>query len=156
MDKAKVYKMMRDMRIKYFVPADYKEETEIDFLVKAIIDRTAANEALETIHYKYKLERIKEDKKSNEEERKKTDLLIALENSKSFASTHTVISELQNIDEWSFEEKEILFQIALDNSQIRYILQDIDVKTFYKKLLKSVKTIKSPMQEVKDIIESGD
>ncbi|MFQ8602351.1 MAG: HAD family hydrolase [Anaerovoracaceae bacterium] len=156
MDKAKVYKMMRDMRIKYFVPADYKEETEIDFLVKAIIDRTAANEALETIHYKYKLERIKEDKKSNEEERKKTDLLIALENSKSFASTHTVISELQNIDEWSFEEKEILFQIALDNSQIRYILQDIDVKTFYKKLLKSVKTIKAPMQEVKDIIESGD
>lgn len=72
-------------------------------------------------------------------------MLIALENSKSFASTHTVINELQNIDEGSFEEKEILFQITLDNSQIRYILQDIDVKTFYKKLLKSVKTIKFPI-----------
>ena len=40
-DKTKVYKMMRDERIKYFAPADYKEGTELDFLVKSIIDRTA-------------------------------------------------------------------------------------------------------------------
>lgn len=155
-DKAKVYKMMRDGRIKYFAPADYTEGTELDLLVKAIINRTAANEALETFHYNYKIERIKADKGSNEEERKKTDLLIALENSRSFASTHTLISELQEIDHWSFEEKEILFQNALNNSQVCYILRDLDVAAFYKKLLKGMKTITSDAQEVKNIIESDD
>ena len=133
-DKTKVSKMMRDGRIKYFAPADYREGTELDLLVKAIINRTAANEALETLHYKYKIERIKADKESNEEERKRTDLLISLENSGSFATTHSLISELQEIDDWSYEEKEILFQIALDNSQVRYILRDLDVETFYRKL----------------------
>ena len=154
MDKTKVYKMMRDGRIKYFAPADYTEGTELDLIVKAIIDRTAANEALETLHYKYKIERIKADKESNEEERKRTDLLIALENSRSFASTHSIISELQEIDNWPFDEKEILFKTALSNSQVRCILRDFDVATFYKKLLNSVKTISSAAQEVKNIIES--
>ncbi|MCI8418076.1 MAG: haloacid dehalogenase-like hydrolase [Lachnospiraceae bacterium] len=155
-DKTKVYKMMRDGRIKYFAPADYREGTELDLLVKAIINRTAANEALETLHYKYKIERIKADKESNEEERKRTDLLIALENSSSFATTHSLISELQEIDDWSYEEKEILFKIALDNSQVRYILRDLDVETFYTKLLKSMKIITSNVQAVKDILESDD
>ena len=40
-DKTKVYKMIRDNRIKFFAAADYNEDTEIDLLVKAIIDRTA-------------------------------------------------------------------------------------------------------------------
>ena len=38
--KEKVYKMMHDKRIKYFAPADYSEGSELDALVKAIIDRT--------------------------------------------------------------------------------------------------------------------
>ena len=155
-DKAKVYKMMRDGRIKYFAPADYREGKELDSLVKAIIKRTAANEALETLQYKYKIERIKADKESNEEERKKIDLLIALENSDSFATTHSLIRELQEINDWSYEEKEILFQIALANSQVRYILHDLDVETFYKKLLESMKTMTSNAQEINDILESGD
>lgn len=155
-DKTKVYKMMRDERIKYFAPADYNEGTELDFLVKSIIDRTAANEALETLHYKYKIERIKADKESSEETRKRTDLLIALENSSNFANTHTLIRELQEIDNWSFEEKEILFHIALSNSQVRYILRDSDVKTFYNSLLKSMKTMTLESQEVKHILESDD
>ena len=50
-DRAKVHKMMRDNRIKYFAPADYTEGTELDLLVKAILDRTAANEKLESIYY---------------------------------------------------------------------------------------------------------
>lgn len=155
-DKTKVYKMMRDGRIKYFAPADYRERTELDLLVKAIINRTSANEALEALYYKYKIERIKADKESNEEDRKRTDLLIALENSGSFATTHSLISELQEVDDWSYEEKEILFQIALDNSQVRYILRDLDVEAFYKKLLKSTKTMTSNAQEIKDILGSDD
>lgn len=46
-DKTKVYKMTRDNRIDYFVPADYSENTELDFLIKTIIDKTFFNELLE-------------------------------------------------------------------------------------------------------------
>lgn len=49
-DKRKVYQMMRERRIRFFAPADYSPEKELDRLVKAIIDRTAANEALEVLH----------------------------------------------------------------------------------------------------------
>ncbi|MBQ1642747.1 MAG: haloacid dehalogenase-like hydrolase [Oscillospiraceae bacterium] len=51
-DRSKVHKMMREDRIRYFVPGDYSEGSELDLLVKAIIDRTAANEILEREHYR--------------------------------------------------------------------------------------------------------
>lgn len=50
MDKTKVFKMIRDNRIRYYVPADYSEGSEIDTLVKAIVDKTAAYEVLEEKH----------------------------------------------------------------------------------------------------------
>ena len=43
--------MIQDKRIKYFAPADYTEGFELDRLVKAIIDKTAAYEVLENKHY---------------------------------------------------------------------------------------------------------
>ncbi len=49
-DKTKVHKMMRDRRIKYFVPADYREGGELDVLLKAIIDHTVTGEVLESIN----------------------------------------------------------------------------------------------------------
>ncbi len=48
--KDRVHKMLRDNRIRYFAPADYREGTELDNLVKAVIDKTAAYEKLETKH----------------------------------------------------------------------------------------------------------
>jgi 2-hydroxy-3-keto-5-methylthiopentenyl-1-phosphate phosphatase len=48
--KEKVQKMLRDRRIRYYAPADYTEGSELDTLVRQIIVRTAANEALETVH----------------------------------------------------------------------------------------------------------
>lgn len=49
-DKAKVYKMVRDNRIKYFAPADYSEGSALDTLAKRIILTTAEREKLENIH----------------------------------------------------------------------------------------------------------
>lgn len=49
-DRRKVCKMMAEGRIRFFAPADYSAGTELDRLVKAIIDRTAANEVLEDLH----------------------------------------------------------------------------------------------------------
>ncbi len=50
MNKERVHKMLRDNRIRYFAPADYRDGSELDCLVKAIIDKTAAYEKLETKH----------------------------------------------------------------------------------------------------------
>lgn len=49
-DKTKVFKMTRDNRIRYYVAADYSEGSEMDRLVKAIINKTAAYEVLEEKH----------------------------------------------------------------------------------------------------------
>ncbi|MBO5039681.1 MAG: haloacid dehalogenase-like hydrolase [Clostridia bacterium] len=50
-DKSRVHKMLAEDRIKYFAPADYREDSKLDSLVKAIIVRTAANEVLEERHF---------------------------------------------------------------------------------------------------------
>lgn len=51
-DKTKVYRMMNENRIRFFAAADYSEGSDMDTLVKSIIDRTVANERLERIHYR--------------------------------------------------------------------------------------------------------
>ena len=147
-DKSKVYKMMRDNRIRYFAPADYSEGTELDTLVKAIIDRTAANEVLESRHLAAQEERKQADKQSDEKEIAKTNLLIALENSDSFANTHTIIGKMKEIREWMPEEKEALCKIALANSQVLYILGDADVSAFYRRLLEDERKLSQAEKDV--------
>lgn len=154
-DKAKVYKMMRDGRIKYYMPADYSENSELDCLIKSIIDRTASNEVLENIYYQCKRENLEADKNNSEEEQKKMDLIMALENSRSFATTHTIIKDLQKYTDWSDEEKELLFDIAKNNKQVFYILGDIDVKAFYKKILKNIKSLNINAESIKEKIENS-
>lgn len=152
-DKSKVYKMMHDGRIKYYVPADYSEGTKLDSLVKSIINRTAANEALEDIYYQCKRENIESDKQSSEEERKKTDLIIALESSDSFATTHSKIRELNRFGNWTSDEKEALFTIAVENSQVFYILGDSDVKHFYQDLIQNSLSLSENAKKVEEQIE---
>ena len=79
-------------RIKYFAPADYTEGSTLDNLVKAIIIRTASNEALENIHYECKKEQVQEDAQKNYDENrgKRLDLIISLDASKSFETTHII------------------------------------------------------------------
>ncbi|MBQ4425256.1 MAG: haloacid dehalogenase-like hydrolase [Lachnospiraceae bacterium] len=55
-NRKKAYQMMQENRVKYFAPADYREGTEIEMLLQAIIDRTAGNERLESIHYRMRNE----------------------------------------------------------------------------------------------------
>lgn len=155
-DKAKVYKMMRDGRVRYYAPADYSEGTELDTLVKAILRRTAANEELESLHYIYKRECAEADRRSSAEERRKTDLLIALENSRTFATTHSVIAELQTVDAWTPEEREALLETALKNSQVYYILRDSDLSAFYRRLLGGAQPLSANAEAVREVLEQGE
>ena len=50
-NKKRVHKMIRDNRIRYYAPADYTEGSELDELIRLIINKTAANEVLEEKHY---------------------------------------------------------------------------------------------------------
>lgn len=152
LDKSKVYKMLRDNRIKYFAPADYTEGSELDDLVKAIIDRTVTNEILETIHYKCKEEQERRDLKNQNDilKKEKLDLIMSLNGSSSFATTHIIIEKLESYEEWDEEEKYMLIDVALKNTQVRYILNDIDVKKFYKAILK---TLPEENEKVKQIIK---
>lgn len=153
LDRTKVYKMMREGRIKYFAPADYSDGTQLDTLVKAIIDRTATNEALEEIHFQCKKENIDADKQNSEEEQEKTSLLIALEGSRSFARTHEIIKKLSRYNSWSSDEREVLFRIALDNSQVMYIINDTDVKLFYSRILRGIKHRTENAEKVQEMLE---
>ena len=58
--KEKVYRLMKNNRIRYFAPADYSEGGVLDGLLKAIIDKTAAYEKLEAKH----VENLEEMRKS--------------------------------------------------------------------------------------------
>ncbi len=49
-NKDRVHQMLRDNRVRYIAPADYTDGSELDGLLKAIIDKTAAYEVLQTKH----------------------------------------------------------------------------------------------------------
>lgn len=134
-DRRKVYKMMEDKRIKYFAPADYTDNSELDKLVKAIIDQTASNEKLMSVHFQCKQEQVDHNMNiDSHEDREKQKLILDLENSNSFKQTHSVISKLKQIKNWTREEKIQLQEIAKTNNQVSYIIDDDDVAEFYKSI----------------------
>ena len=55
-NKDKVYKMMQHHRIRYYAPADYTDGSDLDTVVKQIIQKTAAYEALEQQYVRNKYE----------------------------------------------------------------------------------------------------
>lgn len=149
-DKSKVFRMLDENRIKYYVPADYTEGSKLEKLVKQIIDRTISNEILEDFHFNCVAEKINETKGQSKDELRKEELIDKLEDSRSFANTHIVIEQLLEIKEWSENQKAKLFNIALENNQVTYILKDEDVKKFYSEICKNDSSEEA--MNIKDII----
>lgn len=133
-DKSKVFRMLDENRIKYYAPANYEEGSILEQLVQKIIDRTISNEVLEEFHFDCLLEKEDETRGQSEEELKKEELIDKLEDSGNFANTHAVIKQLSEINEWSLNQRNKLYKIALENTQVMYILKDTDVKEFYSML----------------------
>ena len=125
----------------------------LDELIKAIIDRTAKNEALESKFFDCKNEQIRVDRQNSDDQKEKIELLIELESSRSFASTHATVEKMRRIDTWTQEEREAIFEIALSNSQVRYIIGDLDVKRFYLGLLRNCQSLSEKAVEVKAMLE---
>lgn len=154
-DKTKVYNMIKDNRIKYFVPADYSQGSKLELLVKSIIERTAKNEILENEWIKCKKETIESYQSTTNEDRKKQNLIMRLKESGSFATTHSIIGDLVKVTNFSNEEKKELCQIALRNSQVRWVLQDEDVCGFYGALIQEDKELPIETEEIFKIIHKG-
>ena len=140
-DKTKVYNMITDNRIKFFAPADYTDQSELDILVKMIIDRTATNSKIDSLHFQYKNEVINADRVDDrdEDDKNKDKLIEGLRDSRSFAMTHQMVSELKKYNKWNDEQKEALCSILVDNSQVSWILGDEDVYDFYLDLVAGIK-----------------
>jgi len=151
-DKTKVYKMLHDNRIKFFAPANYTDGSDLDKLVKAIIIRTASNEVLEDIHYDCKNEQKQNQadtlKNNDREQEKRFNLILSLDASANFATTHEIMIELLTIENWTSEEIDKLLDIAINNHPVRYLLNDKDVNSFYKKIIKKMTKPNEKSQKV--------
>lgn len=149
--KNKVFKMIEENRIKYFTEADYTEGSELETLVKNIIDRTAANEILERKNAECLREMKSERTNKDEDYIKKEDLIDQLSESSSFSKTHEIIKKMSVIDSWEDQQIERILKIALTNNQVRYIIKDSDIKAFYEVICS--KPTSTFSQEIKDIIK---
>ena len=138
-------------RIKYFVPADYSEGYELDRLVKRIIDKTATNEILENKYYSNKKEA--EEHKSNQADGLKNNLINGLINSRSFASTHTIISKMNEIDSWNNLQLEQIYYAASSNGQVYSIITDSDIKLFLKTLLQKYKFRNEDTDRITELLD---
>lgn len=144
-DKKKVYKMMESHRIKYFTAADYSENSDLEKLVKNIILKTAENEKLEKrfVDCQKEVKQAKQQlyqrlEEKQEQEIKKTELINSLMTSRSFAMTHTIIKQLNDIDKWNDEQRELLCK-ATNNPQVDFVLMDDDVCAFFTRIVSETK-----------------
>ena len=80
--------------------------------------------------------------------------MIELESSRSFASTHSTVEKMRHVNTWTQEERESIFEIALNNSQVRYIIGDLDVKMFCLGLLQNSQNLSEKALEVKAMLEN--
>ena len=137
-DKTKVHKMIHDGRVKYYVPADYSEDSDLDILVKGIIDKTAANEKLEQISVNCKSETEEYFNSLSTEEILRNNLIIGLEDSGSYKATHTLVDAMRKVRGWSSSQKERILQAVVDNPQVNQIITDQDVFKFVQEIVDSV------------------
>lgn len=149
--KNKVFKMIEENRIKYFTEADYTEGSELEKLLKHIIDRTAANEVLERKSVECVKEMLNDRQNKDEKTIRKEDLIDQLRESPSFANTHVLIQQMSTLGAWDEDQIERILEIAYSNSQVKYILQDTDIKQFYQMIC--LKSDSSLSKEIKKLIE---
>ena len=129
------------------IKAEYEQK------IQELEQDKAKNEALESKFFDCKNEQIRVDRQNSDDQKEKIELLIELESSRSFASTHAAVEKMRRVDTWTQEEREAIFEIALSNSQVRYIIGDLDVKMFYLGLLRNCQSLSEKAMEVKAMLE---
>ncbi len=94
----------------------------------------------------------------NEEEAEKNRLIDELFNSSSFRTTHNIISQLDRFDDFTHEQTDRILTAYLSNTQVKWIITDPDVKSFFEKVTRGKENALDPdklRQIRKLIIEEG-
>ncbi len=80
-------------------------------------------------------------------------MILSLEDSGSFRTTHTIIAELRK-GNYYFSDIEIdwLLDIAIQNSQVNSILHDSDISRFYNDFLQKLDEKDERVQTIKKLI----
>jgi hypothetical protein len=152
-DKTKVFKIYKDGRIKLFAPANYSEGSEIDIMIKSIIDKISASASIEAYYFKCNDEAAHDNRTL--EEIDQDNLISNLEESDSFARTHEVIKKCLEYKQWSQKRVYRLCSTAISNSQISSILTDYYIKLFYKRILENIKVLDENCREVQKRIQQN-
>lgn len=139
-NKDKVYNMVRDCRIDFFAPANYSENSQLELYLKTIIEKVATTEKLNSFSKRCKDEVVLVDQGKEEYVIRIDTLIILLDESPNFYSTHRIIGALaENFDYITDEQAEKIVHIALRNNQVYYILRDSDISEFLIKILQEKK-----------------
>ncbi|SCL85491.1 HAD family hydrolase [Sporanaerobacter sp. PP17-6a] len=150
-DRTKVFKIYKDGRIKLFSSADYTNGSELDTMIKSIIDKVSVSEAIENYYLDCQDEVARDGRMPDEIEQ--DNLISSLEESDSFARTHAIIKKCLQYKKWSQERTYRLCNIAINNSQISSILVDYEIKLFYNKILDDVSTLNEDCETVRKRIK---
>ena len=96
-----------------------------------------------------------------ESEQEKQNLIKQLSLSSNFQSTHGVIAMLNKYSNWTGTQIEELCKCVLENDQVGWILNDIDVNEFYTRILSgldmnsvkepNIKKVNSMLEELNDL-----
>ena len=149
-DKSKVYTMMEQNRIKYFTEAIYSKDSDLEKLLKNIIDMTVVTEVLEKRHFECNVE-AGEYKKHPMDYRK--DILINnLEDSMNYLNICTVIDELKEKNHFNEAQNLKILNTAIQNKQIKSFINEKNVKEFYCKILDNVDPESNVSKEVKKLL----
>lgn len=70
-----------------------------------------------------------------------------------FANTHEVIKELKKMQDFSEAQVMKILQAALNNSQIRSIINDADVHAFYLEIVKNAKLENEVVDDAKRLLD---
>ena len=107
---------------------------------------------MENLFYKQQKEQIDNDKEQGEEKRNKVEAILKLKNSFSYAATHIAVENLNKIAAWTADEREELFKIASENSQVFGVLNDNDIKAFFRMLIDQSKSLSENAKKIKAVI----
>ena len=156
-NKKQVCEMIDTHRIKYFVPADYTQGSDLEMLIKKIILKTVVNEMLENKSIECQKEAKQLLNKQLEEqkvkENKKNELIYSLINSQSFAMTLITIRKLNSFDNWTDDQREMICKSIL-NPQVRYAMFYVLVQRFFSTIV-SAPNLNSPhVKHVRAVLAS--
>ena len=82
-------------------------------------------------------------------------MVISLVNSRSFASTHSIIEKMSSVDNWNLYQLEQIIYAAVTNGQIKSIINDTDVRVFFQRLINKYQIDDKKKLELKKILSEN-